>query len=115
MYIAITIISVIVCIFLILIVLIQNPKGGGLASNFAGSTQVMGVKRTGDFLEKTTWGLALTLIGCALVLSVFINRGDNGSEEGGESAIQKQIENSNVPATAPATLPATAPADTTKK
>ncbi len=110
MYVTITILAVIVCIFLILIVLIQNPKGGGLASNFAGSTQVMGVKRTGDFLEKTTWGLALSLIGFSLLLSVFINRGDTGEIQG-ESAIQKQIENSSTPAASPAAVP-TAPSTT---
>ena len=40
------------------VVLIQNSKGGGLASNFASSNQVMGVRKTADMLEKTTWGLA---------------------------------------------------------
>ena len=38
--------------------LIQNSKGGGLASNFASSNQIMGVRKTTDVLEKTTWGLA---------------------------------------------------------
>lgn len=53
---------VIVSVLLILIVLAQNPKGGGLASNFAGSNQIMGVRRTADFLEKATWTLAITLV-----------------------------------------------------
>lgn len=117
MYITITILAVIVCVFLILIVLVQNPKGGGLASNFAGSTQVMGVKRTGDFLEKATWGLAIALIAFSLLLSVFINRGGNGTVEQGESAVKEQLENSSVPTSSPAAVPTTAPAavDTTKK
>ncbi len=51
----------IVCILLIMIVLVQNSKGGGLASTFAGSNQIMGVKKTGDFLEKATWVLAVSL------------------------------------------------------
>ncbi len=51
----------ITCILLILIVLVQNSKGGGLASTFAGSNQIMGVKKTGDFLERATWALAVIL------------------------------------------------------
>ena len=43
------------------IVLIQNSKGGGLASSFASSNQIMGVRKTTDFLEKTTWTLAILI------------------------------------------------------
>ena len=46
----------IICILLIIVVLIQNSKGGGLASGFTGS-QIMGVRKTADFLEKATWTL----------------------------------------------------------
>ena len=49
---------ILACIVLAFVVLIQNSKGGGLASNFASSNQVMGVRNTADVLEKTTWGLA---------------------------------------------------------
>ena len=52
---------IIVCVFLALIVLIQNPKGGGLDSNFSGANQIGGVKKTADFLEKGTWTLAIAL------------------------------------------------------
>ena len=54
MYILLLIIAVIVCVLLGAIVLIQNPKGGGLSSNFSASSQLMGVQKTGDFLEKGT-------------------------------------------------------------
>ncbi|HEY4154186.1 MAG TPA: preprotein translocase subunit SecG [Puia sp.] len=48
------------CVFLGLIILIQNPKGGGLAGNVAGfSNQFMGVKQTNNVLEKGTWILAI--------------------------------------------------------
>lgn len=50
-------------------VLIQNPKGGGLSSGFAGGSNLMGVQRTGDFLEKGTWTMAVLLI----VLSIAVN------------------------------------------
>ena len=58
----ISILIFIVCILMILIVLAQNSKGGGLTSTFSGGNQVMGVKRTSDFLEKATWTLALALL-----------------------------------------------------
>ena len=45
-----------------LIVLIQNSKGGGLASGFASSNQIMGVRKTADFLEKATWTLAAAMV-----------------------------------------------------
>ncbi len=66
-YILISVLILITCILLILVVLVQNSKGGGLASNFAGSNQYMGVRKTADFLEKSTWTLAIIL----LVLSLF--------------------------------------------
>lgn len=71
MYGVIVTLIVIVAVLLILVVLAQNPKGGGLSSQFGGSgtTQLMGVKKTGDLLEKLTWGFAITL----LVLSVATN------------------------------------------
>ncbi len=61
---------VIVSVLLILIVLAQNPKGGGLASNFAGSNQIMGVRRTADFLEKATWTLAIALVVLSFLATV---------------------------------------------
>lgn len=58
--------TVFVSILLIIVVLVQKSKGGGLSSAFAGSNQIMGVRRTNDFIEKATW----TLAGVILVLSV---------------------------------------------
>lgn len=71
MYGVIVTLIIVVAILLILVVLAQNPKGGGLSSQFggSGSTQLMGVKKTGDLLEKLTWGFAIAL----LVLSVSTN------------------------------------------
>ena len=62
MYGFISVLIMIVCALLIIIVLVQNSKGGGLAANFASSTQIMGVRRTADFLEKATWTLATALL-----------------------------------------------------
>ena len=57
---------VVAALLLCFVVMIQNSKGGGLASSFASSNQIMGVRKTTDFLEKATWVLA----GCIFVLSV---------------------------------------------
>jgi len=61
---------VLVCIFLALIVLVQNSKGGGLTSTFGGGNQIMGVKKTADVLEKTTWILAAILVALCLVYNL---------------------------------------------
>jgi len=55
---------VIVAFLLVLVVMVQNPKGGGLSSSFGGggSQQIGGVKQTSDFLDKSTWALATTLL-----------------------------------------------------
>ena len=56
-----------VCILLVLVVMVQNPKGGGLASGFTGGAQLGGVQRTTNFLEKTTWYLIVALfVACIL-------------------------------------------------
>ena len=65
-YTVITIIILIASILLVGVVLIQNSKGGGLTSGFAAQNQIMGVKKTTDFIEKATW----TLVGVVVVLSV---------------------------------------------
>ena len=75
MYSLLLIIAIIVCVLLVLIVLIQNPKGGGLSSNFSSSSQLMGVQKTGDFLEKGTWILAITLMVLSLAINVAVKGG----------------------------------------
>ena len=64
-----TLLVILICIAALLmigIVLIQESKGGGLASSFASYNQIGGVRKTTDFIEKTTWGLAIAMV----VLSV---------------------------------------------
>jgi preprotein translocase subunit SecG len=64
----------ITAILLVLVVLAQNSKGGGLSSQFggSGSSQLMGVKRTTDLLEKITWGLAIGLVVLTLSTNLII-------------------------------------------
>lgn len=57
----IVLLIVVVCILLALVILVQNPKGGGLATGFQGASQVGGVQKTADFLEKSTWYLVVVL------------------------------------------------------
>jgi preprotein translocase subunit SecG len=57
-------------ILLSFLVLIQNPKGGGLSSGFAGGTNIMGVKRTGDLLEKGSWGLVIAIMVFCLAFNI---------------------------------------------
>ncbi len=110
----IVILAIIVCVLLVLIVLIQNPKGGGLSSGFAGSNNIMGVQRTGDFLEKGTWVLAVGLMVLALMINVVIDKGGAVNQEGRE--IQDLINKPAAPVSAPSSMPLpAAPADTTKK
>ncbi len=74
--------TIIICVFLAVIVLIQNPKGGGLDSNFGGmSNNTFGAQRTTDFLEKGTWYLAISLLVISLLSALVIQnvQGSNGS------------------------------------
>jgi preprotein translocase subunit SecG len=71
-YVFILVLILITSVLLTLVVLVQNSKGGGLASNFAGSSQVMGVRQTADFLEKATWTLSIVLMALSLFAVIAI-------------------------------------------
>ena len=62
MYTLFVILIVVASLMMIGIVLIQESKGGGLASNFSSSNAIMGVRKTTDFIEKATWGLAIAMV-----------------------------------------------------
>ena len=71
------ILVILACVILSLIVLVQNPKGGGLAGNIAGfSNQFMGVKQTTDVLEKGTWIFAAVISVLCITSTFFISGGD---------------------------------------
>jgi preprotein translocase subunit SecG len=75
MYIFISVLILVICVLLGLIVLVQNPKGGGLAANFTGAgSQFMGVRQTADFLEKATWTLSVALLVLSLTATMIIPR-----------------------------------------
>ena len=89
MFTFITILILIAAVLLILIVLVQNSKGGGLASGFSSSNQIMGVRKTTDFLEKATWGLAGAFIFLCILTPNFIPRQTMNIQQGSE--MQQQI------------------------
>ena len=104
MFIVFTVLIIIVCILTTLIVLVQNSKGGGLAANFSSSNQIMGVRRTTDFLEKATWTLGAALIVFSLLAGVTIPT----AEEAQDPRMQGQFDESvmqNPAAQQPITLP----------
>jgi preprotein translocase subunit SecG len=98
----------IVCFLLIVVIMVQNPKGGGLSSSIGGSQMLGGVQKTTDFLDKSTWTLATILIALILLSSLSFS----GSMSDTDSKIIEKIETAtpqapvqNAPATpaAPAT------------
>ena len=97
MYTVFAILIIITSILLVLVVLVQNPKGGGLSSSFGGgaSNQIMGAKKTTDFLEKATWTLAITLIVLSLLSNFAIPR--QATEESIEIKAQEQIDDAMIP------------------
>lgn len=72
MYVFLTVLILIAAVCLILIVLVQNSKGGGLASQFQSGNAVMGAPKTADFLEKSTWTLAGVVIVLSIVTAAFL-------------------------------------------
>ena len=72
MYVTISVLILNVRFLMMLVVLVQNSKGGGLASNFSSHNQILGVRKTTDFLEKTTWTLAVLLVVLFLASSVAV-------------------------------------------
>ncbi len=91
MYVFISMLILIVSILMVLIVLVQNSKGGGLASNFSASNQVMGVRQTADFLEKATWSMAIGLLVLSLTATMAIPK-FSGAEGQFDTELRQQIE-----------------------
>ena len=96
MYTLFVILIVLASFCMIGIVLIQESKGGGLASQFSGYNQIGGVRKTTDFIEKTTWGLAA----CMVIISVLCAY--VAPQASGSGSVMENIE---VPATNPNNLP----------
>ena len=116
MYLLLVILMVIAAILMCFIVLIQNSKGGGLASGFSSSNQIMGVRKTTDFLEKATWGLAAFSIATAYVVPTSSSKTQDVIMEQAQQEEQTNPYNLPVGTTAPKTdaaAPVEAPATET--
>ncbi|GGC24625.1 preprotein translocase subunit SecG [Parapedobacter defluvii] len=103
------ILIILASILLAFLVLIQNPKGGGLASGFAGGANLMGVKRTGDILEKGTWIMVIAIMVFSLIVNVL-----GPSSGSGGTGLSDKI-NSTAPVTSPLSpteTPTAAPQET---
>ena len=97
MYVAVSVFILIVSFLMMLVVLVQNSKGGGLVSDLSSSNQILGVRKTTDFLEKTTWTLAIVLVVLCLVSSLSIPK--NGVSTGiqVDTEMREVIENTVTP------------------
>ena len=117
MYTLFVILIVIAALLMIGIVLIQESKGGGLASQFSGYNQIGGVRKTTDFLEKATWTLAAVMVICSVASAYSLPSANSSSQDVIMEQAQKSANtnpyNMPVGTTAPATeTPAEAPAET---
>jgi preprotein translocase subunit SecG len=65
-----SIIIIIAAILLTLVIFIQNPKGGGLSSDFGSPAQLGGVKKTNEFIDKLTWSLAGTIVAASIIITM---------------------------------------------
>jgi len=100
---------VLVCILLALAILIQNPKGGGLASGFSSVNQFGGVKRTTDFLEKSTWTLVVVLMALSIVSAAVLQPNVLPEEQATDGTLEELMEAEPINTPQPA-QPAPAPA-----
>ena len=85
------ILILVVSVLLALVVLVQNSKGGGLASNFSGANQMMGVRQTTNFLEKATWTMAVILVVLCLVSSMTIERNNGRTDDNTEMQVGRNV------------------------
>ena len=101
-----------ICLILTLVILSQNPKGGGLSSTFGGGgSQMFGVQRTNDFLDKATWTLAAIIAAVVILANVMLPR-TGGQNLVPEIPLMEQTlpaatpgENATIPQEAPVTTP----------
>src|SRR6056300_1435654 len=103
------ILILIVSVLLMLVIMVQNPKGGGLSSSLGGggSQIVGGVKKTGDFLDKSTWTLATVLIVLILLSNVALKTNYREAES---KLLQQQQGVESDPETLPEEIPEETPA-----
>ena len=92
----ITVIILIIAFLLGAVILVQNPKGGGLAAGFTGGASMGGVQRTTDFLEKSTWYLVVALFISCIVAGIY-----NGNREANVGIDESFLPSTTEPVAAP--------------
>lgn len=101
MYTLAIILIVLASILLVLVVLVQNSKGGGLVSGFSSSNQIMGVRKTTDFLEKATWTLAGAIVLFAIITTGTVEKQSSQTTspipEGAAAAQQQEQSKTAIP------------------
>ena len=97
MYSLIIVLVILASLLMCGIVLIQESKGGGLASSFASSTQIMGVRKTTDLLEKGTWWLAVAMVVLSIASAAFVTKTTVGDTPINISAPAQSTDAENVP------------------
>jgi preprotein translocase subunit SecG len=107
-YIFVSVLIIVACCLQVLIVLVQNSKGGGLAANFTSAGQAMGVRKTADFLEKSTWTIAVGIFVLSLVATAVIPRGGESQRSRIENSINNAVDPNAIP-----TLPTANPQPST--
>ena len=90
------ILIIFIAFLLVVVIMVQNPKGGGLSSSFGGggTQQLGGVKKTTDFLDKSTWTLGAILLGLILLSNISLFEGTTSND-----FMQEEIESINLPET----------------
>jgi preprotein translocase subunit SecG len=113
MYIILISLAIVSSVLLVLVVLAQNSKGGGLSSQFGGSgaSNLIGVKKTGDVLEKLTWGFAIAII----VFSLATNLTTPNTSAPTDEILEKAKEQQSAPSIDPQKTQAQPATDSTKK
>jgi preprotein translocase subunit SecG len=84
-----SILIIISAVLLVLAVLAQNSKGNGLSNSLGGASQLMGVKRTTDIIEKLTWVFAVSLLTFCLCINLFVERPDANAEGSGSVNVDR--------------------------
>ena len=99
---------IVLCVFLVVIIMVQNPKGGGLSSTFGGSQQMIGsVQKTNEFLDRATWMLSIAVAVLAILSSITLPKTSTGTYDEVLDATAPQTE---IPAATPVALPQQTPA-----
>jgi preprotein translocase subunit SecG len=109
MYILFSILIIAASILLILVVYIQNPKGGGLSSDFGAAQQIGGVQKTNDFIDKTTWSLAAIIMVSSIFLTIRSKSPDQKKiqeQQRKEAEKQQKEQKGSKPAAKPEAKPA---------